>query len=102
MLYLGTLQGVARSKDGMSWTLLPNSGGQLAGIIGTGKVMYASQQFGGVFFTASEDEPTVWKQTDTPGMPKQDIGAYYFAYDPDHKIIYASEQQSGLWRIVTE
>ena len=102
MMYLGTLQGVARSQDGTSWTLIPDSGGGLAGIVGTGKIMYASQQNGGLYYSASEDDPTKWAQIETPGMPKLDVGAYYFAYDPDHKIVYASAQMSGLWRIVTE
>jgi photosystem II stability/assembly factor-like uncharacterized protein len=100
--YMGTPNGIGTSKDGEHWSVIPNSGGNLQGIVGTGKTIYASQQNGGLFFSAPEDDPTKWKQIDTPGMPLTDDGAYLMAYDPDHHILYASRTQSGLWRMVTE
>jgi hypothetical protein len=100
--YMGTPQGVATSTDGLQWSVIPNSGGNIQGVVGTGKTIIASQQNGGHFYTASEDDPTNWHEMDTPGMPQSGFGAYFFQYDPDHHIIYGSMTQAGLWRVVVE
>jgi hypothetical protein len=100
--YLGSGAGVLKSPDGFTWTLIPKSGGTLAGIVGTGKNIFVSQQFGGKYYTATEDNPSVWTEMQTPGRPTSDVGGYLLAYDPDHHLLYSTNQQGGLWRFSTE
>jgi hypothetical protein len=99
--YIGTGGGVIRSSDnGITWNAIPNSNGQLTGIAGSGQHIYVSQQFNGGYFVASEDDPTIWTEFDGP--PNETWGSYWMAYDPDHKILYSSNQTGGLWRMLTE
>jgi photosystem II stability/assembly factor-like uncharacterized protein len=100
--YLGTLQGMITSPDGMAWTAIANSPGDLNGLVGTGKNLFVSQQIGGQFFTATEADPTKWTTLPTPGRPSSQWGAYLMAYDADHKLLYATTQQGGLWRVLTD
>lgn len=99
--FIGTQSGVITSSgDGAEWELLPNSGDKLMGITGSATRMWASQQFGGKYFTAPVDDPVNWEQL--PERADTQWGAYLMAYDPDHHILYGSEMGDGFWRMVTE
>jgi hypothetical protein len=99
--YIGTGQGIIKSSDGAAWSLIPNSSGQLTGIAGDGQSIFVSSQFGGKYYSAPEATATGWKEIATPGRPNTGWGAYWMAYDPDHHILYATQQKGGLWRVVT-
>jgi hypothetical protein len=92
---------VLSSPDGLTWTAIPNGGGSITAVTGSGKNLYASQQYSAGFFTASESDPSKWTQMATPGKPDMGWGAYLLAYDTDHGLLYASAQGGGLWRVVT-
>jgi len=104
--YIGSLQGVLKSTDkGSTWNLIQNSGSTLAGIIGDGITMFTGQQNGGQYWSAPEQQDTIWTEYKAPGLPsaeeRQQHGAFLFDYDPDHHIIYASNLAAGLYRMVT-
>lgn len=101
--FVGTGWGVVKSSDGLTWSLIPNSGARLTGIVGNGKHIWASQQYGGEYYTASEDSPDSWSQLPTPGKPSPaDNGGYLLAYDNDHHLLYSTNQAGGLWRVAIE
>jgi len=100
--FLSSKWGILHSSDGLSWKSYEQSGGELTGIVGTGKYIYASQQFGGRYYRASEDNPSQWAEIETPGRPQSDWGGYLLAYDADHGLLYSTNQVGGLWRVSTE
>jgi hypothetical protein len=100
--YLSSKWGILHSDDGVAWSSFENSGGELTGIVGTGKYIYASQQFGGRYYRASESNPAQWAEFETPGRPTSEWGGYLLAYDPDHKLLYSTNQVGGLWRVGAE
>lgn len=99
--FLGSLQGMLKSSDGKTWELIPNSGTSLAGLVGDGTKVYVSQQFGGAYFSASEADPTTWTKFVAPSRTVRDFGGFWLAYDPDHHVLYSSNQDGGLWRLIT-
>jgi len=98
--FIATKSGVIMSENGTEWTLLEESGWDLTGIVGDGRNIYASQQFGGLYFSVPEDNPIHWTELDVETGDKG-WGAYYMAYDKDHHILYGSEMGDGVWRVVT-
>jgi hypothetical protein len=101
--YLTTGQGIIRSTDeGLSWSLIPNSGGQSVGfVIGDGK-MYTSNEWSATYNVADETNPMVWTSfPPADGLPK-DQGAPYLEYDSVHHILYSSNFQGGAWRVVVQ
>lgn len=102
--YVGCKYGIARSENGIDWAMLPDSGQLVGSIITDGKQLLASK-----FTTCSKwaDElfpymtaplagGAPWTEMKTPGFEQG--GA--LAYDRDHKILYSSNCQQGLWRVV--
>jgi hypothetical protein len=100
--YLASMEGVLRSTDGKSWTLIPNSGGREVGFtMGDGK-LYAADQFSPSYHTALQTDDMTWSPLTAP-MPLTDTeGAPYLAYDSAHHILYSSNWAGGLWRMVTQ
>lgn len=100
-LYLASLQGVLTSTDeGATWSLIPNSGSLLVGLTGNGSTMYASQQMGPEYYSASEADPTKWEKFPTKGMPDTHMrGGFNLVIDGDHHLLFSSNQTEGLWRL---
>jgi hypothetical protein len=97
--YIGA-HGVLRSTDGKSWTQIPNSP-TIVGVVGDGRTLFGGVQFcGGIacYYTAPESDPTKWTALATPVTHQ---GGYLLNYDPDHHILYSTNQTAGLWRVVT-
>src|SRR5262249_60694630 len=68
--YMPSDQGVLRSDDGLSWTLLEGSPVSST-LIGTGKTLYAGNIFSSgpdVLSSAPESDPTHWTKVSTPVM----------------------------------
>jgi hypothetical protein len=103
--YLGTLQGIARSPDGMSWTLIPNSGHFVTPVFGDGITMYAGVQnaSGNTFFYSAPyaNLSSAWTASTLPGISNNGQGIYAFGYDPAHHLLYATAHSQGFWRMVT-
>jgi hypothetical protein len=105
-LYLGGLSGILRSVDGVDWSLIPNSGQIIGGLVSDGEKLYASSfascfEWGKdlqVYETASESDTTQWTTFASPGMTQG--GA--LAFDSDHHILYSSNCQQGFWRVRTQ
>jgi hypothetical protein len=96
VFYLTSKDGMFRSADGISWA--PISGAQqwMKGVVGNGTTMWASGSGGHI--TAPEGDGTKW--TTLPSdVPSHNEGCL-LAYEPDHKILYSSCQESGFWRVV--
>jgi hypothetical protein len=89
------------SPDGHVWTQIPGSPNGTT-VIGDGQNLYAAyvNDFGGQpLWTAPEANPAnQWTNVKTPMMSQ---GTTWFAYDPDHHILYAANMNAGLWRVVT-
>lgn len=99
--YLTAGQGVVRSSDGgLSWSLIPNSGGRKVGFaIGGGK-LFASDQWSASYHVADEADATKWTEiAPAPDLPKEQ-GAPFLDYDAAHHILYSSNYAGGAWRLV--
>lgn len=98
---LTSSQGIAKSSDAQSWSLIPNSGGRVVGLTkGDGKI-YSSDQWSSAYHVANDTDPTRWTVVSPPPSPG-DQGAPYIDYDTAHHVLYSSNFASGVWRLVTE
>jgi hypothetical protein len=104
VFYLPVLGGILRSPDGITWTLVPDSGSVMAGLTGDGMTMWASRGFPWdpsdklylPFWSSAESDGQTWKQLDSPKLSNG--GA--LRYDADHHILYSSNLGAGFWRVV--
>jgi hypothetical protein len=95
-------QGVLESTDGISWTVAAHSHNS-RGIIGDGINVYTSNdQVNNAkyqpYWFAPESDTTNWKQFASPPMTR---GGLTLRYDPDHHLLYSTNDLAGFWRIVT-
>jgi hypothetical protein len=105
VFYLPTPEGILRSPDGATWTLVPKSGDTMLGITGNGTTLFASRGFPWdpstnlyePFWTSPEDDGEHWTQLPSP-MLSNGGG---LAYDSVHGILYSSNLGAGVWRVVT-
>lgn len=102
--YVATSDGLARSADGASWSLIPGTNPLAGGIVGDGTTMYLSNSFywdWGTnlhpFFSAPESSGEPWAEL--PGSPGMTSGGS-LGLDYSHRILYASTLSSGFWRIM--
>jgi hypothetical protein len=100
--YLTSSQGVVRSKDGQSWTLIPSLQHRVVGFALAGGKLFASDQWSKSYFVASEDAPDAWSPLPPPSDAElpADQGAPYIDYDPVHRVVYTSNFAGGTWRTV--
>jgi hypothetical protein len=99
-MYLGSGNGILTSSDGHAWTSIPGSP-NATNIVGDGVNLYASftnDSGGQPFWTAPESDPTKWTNVKTPAMSQ---GGNWLSYDADHHVLYSSDANAGLWRVVT-
>jgi hypothetical protein len=104
--YAAGADGIWRSPDGKasSWQIVPDTGPILGGLVSTGTTMFASTCYFGNFC----DTPRYLKSAETDGttwqpmtIPKMSMGGN-LGYDPGHKLLYSSNLDAGLWRVVVE
>jgi hypothetical protein len=100
--YLTSNQGVVRSTDGgMSWSILPNTGGQKVPFVIGGDRMYAMDSWNGSnVWSAPVSDPTQGSQM--TGPPIGNTGCPYLDYDTAHNVLYASCFSNGAWRMVMQ
>jgi hypothetical protein len=103
-VYFPSAWGIYATKDGESWSPVPNSPIADA-LIGDGKRLFTGRRTpGGMYLaapaTASDAAGTrTWTQLPTPATMTN--GAVFFAYDPDHHLLYSANIEGGLWRMAT-
>lgn len=96
--YIASNQGVIKSADAHSWTLIPNSGGGIVSFAsGAGQFIVSAEYTKDSYRVAKWSDPTVWT---TFAPPPVDQGGSYLDYDAVHKILYSSNFGGGLWRLV--
>jgi hypothetical protein len=98
--YLTSYQGIVKSSDGHTWSLIPSSGGRSVGFVIGGGHLYSSDMWSPTYHVAKESDPTTWSVFPAPsGLTG---GAPYLDYDPAHHVLYSSNFEAGLWRVVTQ
>jgi hypothetical protein len=106
--YLGTAHGVMYSADGVSWAMLPNSGNLIMGLIGDGTALYASEAFPSgppganpyrPYFLGVERNSGNFTRMNSPMMRN---GGATLHLDATRHILYSTNLNAGLWRLVTK
>jgi hypothetical protein len=98
MYYIASNNGVIKSADAHSWTLIPNSGGGLVSFVSAdGQFITSAEYTANSYRVAKWSDPNVWT---TFPPPPTDLGASYLDYDPVHKVLYSSNFAAGLFREV--
>ncbi len=98
--------GIWRSPDGKAstWKLVPDTGPILGGLVSNGTNMFASTCYFGNFcetpryLTSAETDGATWKAMT---IPKMSMGGN-LGYDAAHKLLFSSNLDAGLWRVVVE
>jgi hypothetical protein len=98
--YLSAMEGILRSSDGETWSLIPNSGGRSVGFAMGNGHLYSADQWTTNYHAALETAPTVWTSLPTPAAVPSTLGAPYLAYDAAHHLLYSSNWTGGLSRLV--
>ena len=105
VFYAAASDGVWRSPDGKAnnWKVIPNTGPIVGGLITDGTTMYASTgYFGGFgptkYLRSAETDGMQWEVMDSPTI---DLGGN-LGYDAGHKLLYSSNLDSGMWRVVVQ
>jgi hypothetical protein len=105
--YLGTVNGILHSIDGASWAMLPRSGNLIMGLVGDGKTLYSSKAFPygppGAdpylpYYSSPERSPHKFTLMNSPMMRN---GGAELHLDTTHHILYSTNLDAGLWRLVT-
>jgi len=97
--YLSAYQGIAKSIDGHTWSLIPNSGWQTVGLAACNGQLYSSNQWSSDYHTASDTDTTKWTKMPPPPAPGNQ-GAPFLDCDAAHHLLYSSNFVGGLWRLV--
>jgi hypothetical protein len=96
--WLSSVGGVLRSMDGHTWTLA-KQGGRYVGMASSSTTFYVSDNFSADVEGAVFTDPKTWKKLPPPGFPDGQ-GTLYLDYDEQHKVLYGSAFNGGLWRLV--
>jgi photosystem II stability/assembly factor-like uncharacterized protein len=100
--YLGSRNGVLRSRDGFSWERVPGTSGFMVMIaLGSTHVFAANQWAASLSWAPLADDET-WSELPAPPQISQgtDNGIPFLAYDDAHHIVYASLFSGGVARMV--
>jgi hypothetical protein len=97
--------GIWRSPNGLAnnWSLVPDTGPIVGGLVSNGKNMFASTCYFPDFCPAprylksAETDGRNW--TALPNSPQVKVGGT-MGYDPGHSLLYSSNLKGGLWRVV--
>jgi hypothetical protein len=102
--YAAAADGIWTSPDGKAtnWQLVPDTGPIIGGLVTDGTNMYASTcYFGGFcddarYLTSPEADGKTWRTMEHPKIP---MGGN-LGYDKGHKLLYSSNLDAGMWRVV--
>lgn len=98
--------GVISSDDGDSWSLIPNSPKSM-NLVGDGESLFTTTkdcpsppEACQPYSIASESSPGNWQKY--PAAPGLTRGGWLLKYDPDHNLLYSSNEFGGFWRVQTK
>jgi hypothetical protein len=101
--FMAGADGIWRSPDGRAstWTLVPDTGPIVGGLVTDGTTLYASTcYFGGFcnprYLTSPETDGNTWTELEHPVMTQ----GGNLGYDPAHRLLFSSNLDAGLWRVV--
>jgi hypothetical protein len=103
-MYIGLQDGIARSTNGTEWAPIPDSGNLVGNIVSDGTHLYTSN-FANCFAWGEDLQPYLvapadgaepWTSFPSPGLTQGGV----LAIDVDHRVLYSSNCQDGLWRVV--
>jgi len=95
--YSSSFGGVAKSADGLKWTLIDGSphAGALAG---DGTTMFTSAREANPPYMTANGDYTQWADYPATDVKK---GSWLMRYDKDHHLLYTSNETGGFWRVQT-
>jgi hypothetical protein len=98
----GTNGGLLRSADGLAWSLIPGSprGGHYHGFAVAGGRIFLANGDDATQYSVTSDPPTTWSPLPNPPVADPKQGAAFLEYDVAHKVLYSSNFNNGVWRIV--
>lgn len=103
--FMAGSDGIWRSSDGTvpTWTLIRDTGPIVGGLVSSGKTMFASTCYFADFcnpryLTSPESDGTTWTTLTSPTLTQ----GGNLGYDPAHHVLYSSNLDAGLWRVVVE
>lgn len=102
--FMAGAEGIWRSPNGevSTWTLVPDTGPIVGGLVSDGTTMFASTCYAGNFcdnpryLASPESDGNTWSTLEHPPMTQ----GGNLGYDPGHKLLYSSNLEAGLWRVV--
>lgn len=98
MLYTSTYAGVAKSSDGLAWTVIDGSPHADA-LAGDGTTLFVSgRQLNPPYQTATGD----YSQWSVYPADNVNHGSWLMRYDKDHHLLYTSNETGGFWRVQIE
>jgi hypothetical protein len=94
----GAAHGIQHSNDGINWTQTQT--GPFYAVVGDGETLYASPRYcdTNCVYTSPETDGKTWKSIATA---VKGHGAVDMIYDPDHHLVYSSNEGGGFWRVRT-
>lgn len=105
--FLGSATGILYSADGASWTVVPQSGTLISGVVGDGTTVWSSTAYPYnlpdrpapflPYHQALAADPMHWSKVDSPMLSS---GGATLAYDADHHILYSANYWDGAYRVV--
>lgn len=97
--------GIWRSPDGQvsTWTLVPDTGPIVGGLVTDGTTMFASTCYFGDFCNprylhSPETDGQTWTAMPSPTLSQ----GGNLGLDKAHRLLYSSNLDAGLWRVVVE
>jgi len=100
--YIGSRNGVLRSRDGWSWEHVLGSSGTMVMVALGSMHVFAANQWSATLQWAPLAEDEHWTELPAPPQIAQgkDNGIPFFAYDDAHRLVYASLFSGGVARMV--
>jgi hypothetical protein len=103
--FVAGADGVWTSPDGKAstWTLVPNTGPIVGGLVSDGTTMFTSTCYFANFcnpryLRSPESDGQTWTVIKSPTMTQGGT----LGYDKAHKLLYSSNLDAGMWRVVVK
>lgn len=103
--FVAGADGIWRSADGKpsTWKLIENTGPIVGGLVTDGTTMFGSTCYFGNFcnpryLRSPESDGQTWTQIPSPTLTQGGT----MGYDRAHKLLYSSNLDAGLWRVVVQ
>ena len=103
--FVAGADGVWTSPDGKAstWTLVPDTGPIVGGLVSDGTTMFTSTCYFANFcnpryLRSPESDGQTWTVIKSPTMSQGGT----LGYDKAHKLLYSSNLDAGMWRVVVK